>query len=523
MGKIHTNRIIVFILLLIINIYKINSNPIYKIQFGLYSAYDGEKQLSLLENIFYDLVYVNLSIGTPSQIVPFELNINSQTFYVPNKYFNPNKSSTYKSLSKGEESYSYEDVKAGFNAKDILKIDNIEEEINFIFETKTSKDNDLGNIGLLIPYRFQTDVLPFFKSLKAAGIINSHIFTFKYFNNISLADTLYNYGRQNKPIGQFIIGDDPHNYENDKNVYSENDYMKVGALYQMDGLYWDIEFDSIYSYFNNDNSKTMISNNTFAEINPNNGYIYTTSFYFNLIKKNFFDKYKDICKEKNLVDKYYTYIECNKDDSFHIESFPSIYFENKPFETIFNLTYKDLFIFDEVNNKYIFLILYSRLSNNWIFGSIFLKKYQFTFNVDSKTIGYYKSMNNYKREEPKEENNNKKGDGNENNNSNDSKQNRTDDKKNINENDNNKERSQMTLYIIIGILFFLFCILFLIFGMYLQKKCINNKRKKRFNELEDENFDFDGNDKDKDLINSNKNKKFDEKKGVYDENDHNIN
>lgn len=525
MSKIPTNRIIEFILLLIINIYKINNNPIYKIQFGLYSAYDGEKKLSLLENIFYDLVYVNLSIGTPSQIIPFELNINSQTFYVPNKYFNPNKSSTYKSLSKGEESYSYEDVKAGFNSKDILKIDNIEEEINFIFETKTSKDNDLGNIGLLIPFRFQTDILPFFKSLKVAGIINSHTFTFKYFNNISLADTLYNYGRLNKPIGQFIIGDDPHNYENDKNLYSESDYMKVGALYQMNGLFWDIELDLVYSYFNNDNSRTMISNKTFAEINPNNGYIYTTSFYFNLIKKNFFNKYKDICKEKNLVDNYYTYIECNKDNNFHIESFPTIYFENKPFETIFNLTYEDLFVFDEVNNKYIFLILYSRLSNNWIFGSIFLKKYQFTFNEDSKTIGYYKSMNNYKREEPKEENNNnnKKGDGNENNNSNGNKQNRTDDKKNINENDNNKERSQMTLYIIIGILFFIFCILFLIFGMYLQKKCVNNKRKKRFNELEDENFDFDGNDKDKDLINSNKNKKFDENQGVYDENGHNIN
>ena len=115
MGKIPTNRIIKFAFLLIINIYRINSNQIYKIQIGLFNAYEGEKKLNLLENIFYDLSYVNLSLGTPPQIVPFQLNINSQTFYAPNKYFNPNKSSTYKSLSKEEESYSYEDVKAGFH------------------------------------------------------------------------------------------------------------------------------------------------------------------------------------------------------------------------------------------------------------------------------------------------------------------------------------------------------------------------------------------------------------------------
>ena len=283
MGKIPNNRIIELVLLLIINIFRINSNQIYKIQIGLFNTYEGSKQLSLLENIFYDLAYVNLSMGTPSQIVPFQLDINSQTFYAPNKYFNPNLSSTYQSLSKKEESYSYENVKAGFNAKDILTIDNIKEEINFIFETKTSKDNDLGNIGLLIPYMFQTDVFPFFQSLKRAGIINSDTFTLKYFNNISLVDFLYNYGKQNKPIGQFIIGDEPHNYETDKNLYNEKDYIKIGALYQIDGLHWDINFNSIYSYLNNNNSKTMIPDRTYAEINLNNGYIYSTSSYFNFL------------------------------------------------------------------------------------------------------------------------------------------------------------------------------------------------------------------------------------------------
>ena len=33
-------------------------------------------------------------------------------------------------------------------------------------------------------------------------------------------------------------------------------------------------------------------------------------------------------------------------------------------------------------------------SNNWILGKVFLKKYLFVFNSDSKTIGFYKEENN---------------------------------------------------------------------------------------------------------------------------------
>ena len=88
--------------------------------------------------------------------------------------------------------------------------------------------------------------------------------------------------------------------------------------------------------------------------------------------------------------------------------FPDLYFEKKDFETTFNLTYEDLFILDE-NNKYIFLIYNNRFTPTYILGTIFLRKYQLIFNVDSKTIGYYKSMNLYK-EDNIDYNNDKKTD-----------------------------------------------------------------------------------------------------------------
>ena len=87
------------------------------------------------------------------------------------------------------------------------------------------------------------------------------------------------------------------------------------------------------------------------------------------------------------------HIECDNSKDFNISSFPDIYFEIG--NVIFNLTYKDLFILDKNTNKYIFLIFYEGYTGNWVFGRLFLAKYQFTFNEHTKTIGFYTSMNDY--------------------------------------------------------------------------------------------------------------------------------
>ena len=73
-------------------------------------------------------------------------------------------SSTYKSLSKEEITYSYGDAIVGFNSKDILNLNGVKKYINFIYETKNKKNNDLGILGLLIPTLFQKDILTFFNS-----------------------------------------------------------------------------------------------------------------------------------------------------------------------------------------------------------------------------------------------------------------------------------------------------------------------------------------------------------------------
>ena len=392
------------LLLLFINVLISSSNRIVRIPIGLINTNFQDKRegdsRNIIKDIFYNLEYINITIGTPSQIIPCQININSRTFFISNQYFEPEQSSTFELLFN--DSIYYELVTSGLAVKDILKINNKEIYFNFILANETKKDYNLSNIGLLIPKKIKDDdFYSLFASLKKEGLINSFTWTIKYFSNISLLDTIYGYGKRNKAIGELIIGDEPHNYEQNKSIYNESEFIKINTLYNI-SLYKYIEFNSIYLKLkikknenNNKEKKIKIHGFYITEINPDIEFIVGTSYFFSLIKDVFFINYKDICVEKFLENTKFRYIECDSDEKLRISSFPDIYFENKEFGAVFTLTYEDLFIFDEINNKYIFLILNDRSIPTWIFGSIFLRKYQLVFEAESKTIGYYKSITKY--------------------------------------------------------------------------------------------------------------------------------
>jgi hypothetical protein len=272
------------------------------------------------------------------------------------------------------------------------------------------------------------------------------------------------------------MGDEPHNYEKNKEIYDESEYLKVTAMNDFNGLFWDIFFNSIYleTKDNGRNEKIKITGNHNAEINPNVGFIIATNEFFRTINQNFFNNYQDICIEKNINNTNFQYIECNKSDIFNISSFPNIYLKSLAFETIFNLTYKDLFIVDKKNNKYIFLILTKDYFSDWVLGSVFLRKYQFVFNNDLKTIGYYRQVQHYE-----------------------------DDNDNLK--DINKQKTVKT--IIIFILIIIFSFLFVILGMIIQKKYFNKNRKLRANELE-ENFSYESKNNSENSLGINDDKKI---------------
>ena len=47
-------------------------------------------------------------------------------------------------------------------------------------------------------------------------------------------------GDESKILGELIIGDDPHIYEEDKNLYNDKKILKLTALWTKDDLYWDV-------------------------------------------------------------------------------------------------------------------------------------------------------------------------------------------------------------------------------------------------------------------------------------------
>ena len=157
---------------------------------------------------------------------------------------------------------------------------------------------------------------------------------------------------------------------------------------------------------------------------------------------------------KNL-NNYYM-IVCEDNNSFDLKSFPPIHFYHSELNKTFILDYNDLFYYD--NNKYYFLIIYSSFSGSyWKLGKPFLKKYQITLDLDSKLIYFYDSF-----KQNNKENNDKLKDG-------------------------DLYSIKLKEIILIALCCFLFIILFV-----LLVKGIKKNRKKRANELKDDDYDYTG-------------------------------
>ena len=472
MASSYTNKNLLFILLSIVIKLSLCNKTIHRIPLGLYYSYDDEEDdtFDLIRTIFFNFLCVNLTIGTPPQLVPFRLNINSPTFYVTSKFFNRTASSTYEAKNKNESKYILEDVETGFDSKDIININGDKRKINFIYATKHKSDYELGNIGLLIPRKIQNDVWPFLDSLNKAEYINSYIWTLKFDQKLSILDIIFTIDEDKKVIGEFIIGDEPHNYERNKTIYDKQHFIEIDALWSEHDLNWDIEFYKIYLTFKENeidskkfnDSKINIHGDHRAEINPDIGFIVAPIPFFEIISQHFFEKYRNICNKIKIAGSLFRYIECQ--EKFNISNFPNLSFVYED-DITFNLTYKDLFIFDKVKKKYIFLILYEGYTSDWVLGRLFLRKYQFVFNGKTKKIGYYKSMDDTTWET---------------------------------DSDFDKDEIINFIAFIIQGLFLLAIVIFIIYLIYKKIKG-KNKRQKRINELDEEDNRIDDN-KNKELL-----------------------
>ena len=367
--------------------------------------------ISFIDTIFSSTLSTNIKIGTPeSEIRTF---ITPSLFYfgiIPNYYINNstidqnyiiNKSETFKNISKTNKThiYGYNEILAQEKFKfktynyTLKKYNEISlDEVYFILGVKNEfNDSEIYNlfIGLKPDYIYDEIVTSLVHQIKKKNITNNYYFSFLYYYS-SGNKNLYNNSFLINTKCDLVIGEVLHKFKPD--LFYESQLIKINTL--KDDFYktnWMIKFTKIFFYSkNNITNNITFTQNTKAYLNFDEYLIKGTYEYYENIKKDFFDDYKNNCFT-NISDKYLVYY-CEKSDNFTIENlknFPKIYFQHIELNYTFELDYEDLFI--EKDGKFWFLVVFGNnfKLNQWFFGNVFLRKYNFTFDIENKLIGFY--------------------------------------------------------------------------------------------------------------------------------------
>ena len=413
---------------------------------------------SFIEKYFYKNIILDFSIGENPQITNgiinkdlscFELIEEKKISFDKNslKFFSPRKSTSVK-LRKEVIKISYQPDEYmalgsdffSFNEKNnmsfLFKHVKNEDEINF---DEIKNNNYIVKIGMILPSR-EMKCPQFFHDVKKVANLSKYIISFEFDEN------------NNK--GNLIFGDELFNYKNTK--YFESQY--IGSYSSQNH---QIYFNEAKMILNSDNTNINISQGTNSIFDYNLGFIIGLDNYKKLIDLHFFDDLlnKKICSYDNVHFNNTNFIvySCNEGNfESKIKSFPKLIFVSKNFEYNFELTYADLFT--KINNKYYFLVIFKEKSekNTWIFGQPFYKKYQFTINLDQNWVGFYNP--NKEKIIPQKQESSTSG---------------------------MSKTSKVLLIVGLVILFIGISV-----GMFFLGRKLKNDRKRRANELTDDNYEY---------------------------------
>ena len=421
-------------------------------------------------------IYTKIEIGTPPQTVAHFIEPTANFFEYKFKsisYINDS-SLDYENIYKSKQNFFYsENSSSTFHNHsddpraytDIIYFnESIKTNISFvIYYFNRPEKYKTGCIGLSAPIEFydldERDRNYFIYQLKRLQLIEDYIWTVRYENK----DLNYNF-KDDDIIGKIIFGKYPHKYNPD--IYNEDEliqiYSRTGSFFQG---FWTLSINQVKL---NLTDSSCIEENSTLEFNIMSSYLIGTKNYQTKIESKFF---YDLINQKKCKKEYikesinekseYTIYSCdnNKDvyDNY-IKKIPELYFVRSINEIYFMFFYKDLFKL--INNRWYFMIIFNEQgnenTNKWIMGEVFLRKYVTSFNIDAKTLIFYKNQINSKNGESQKDNEEEAG---------------------IN----------ISLRIIIEIVMGLVIILLVILLIY---KISQKTRKKRANELVDNDFEY---------------------------------
>ena len=435
------NNKILFLYILLNMYYNIISYS-NSIKINIYNdlIYNNFTAENFINKYFFNNFYTYLNIGNPTQNIPVLLKFRRYSLFIltnnsnenifenfENKNYNPYLSNKFNKYNNSKEIIRIEDYESGIKVNDEFSFDkNKHENFNFIMNNISYHTTLDGILGLNINYisnNYQT--FSYIIQLFAKKLIDSYDITLVFNKENNFFDNGYMMFGKNK-------------YNEDKN------FFELEYKYNLMNHEYSVNFDGI-TYGNNIYEEYNLQEEFFTIINFDNGFIYGSNKYQNIIEKNFFYEYlkNNDCEKKLLKFNYEFYI-CN--DYINIKSLKNLNFKIKNNNFSLTLTYNDLFY--KINNKLIFLVyFYKQETKNFLLGYTFYKKFNININQQKGLIGF-----------------------------------------NINKsyNENNKKYNNLKNKIFIFLLlFFLICFLNIIVYLIYKLKFINKKI--RANELE-ENF-----------------------------------
>ena len=439
--------LVIIILYLFKEINGITSNTI-KIKFKTFKFLDENNSLINWERgmkssykekyIYYDLIlnniYSEILIGSPPRkIIGFysgkseHFSIIHDKCFIETSKYDRTESNTFRNIS--EFKINFKKYKNGCFAKENFKFESYDDRKEIIFkdlkfyladdyklnDEKNKIENTCAIIGLRLNYQDM-----FIENPK-----NFIYYLMQYFNNIKKLNNDYilnsyywtiNFDNNDINTGYISIGEPPHIYDYENHKKEKFYEFNMQAKYST--MNWVIQFKDIFI-----KSKKDINENKFdifylkkysdahnCIFYPELNIILSTNDYFNYIKIEFFRKFveKRICfLEKVLISEFnstiieglngmYSIFYCDKNKILEYDinkfygEFPSLNFYHSYLNFTFYFNATDLFYLNNNQNKLYFLIGNKNNEvDQWIFGKTFMKKYQFIFNSEMKTLGFY--------------------------------------------------------------------------------------------------------------------------------------
>jgi len=378
-----------FLILLIIIISLINSQV--TIPFKLQNYIPETAKDDFVPNYIFKNLIVNLEVGTPPQAITLSACLGEYNTIIfgancisyDKGVYNETNSETYEVM--GNDSSVFELYWDANKTKDIFRFAQKEiKEYQFMNALEYNNDRSChdafcnilmepGFLGFLVqPHKqanYEIEKFNLISQLKKKGLINQYDFYFE-FNSENSGNII---------IGSLPNETKPDNYK-DK-IFNNIKVLQTDDKYRLD---WSLKFDEIYY------GEIKINNEYESEamMRVEFGFIQGNSFMGDEIEKYFFDDLKEAKKcfrnYTNKIGSSFYYYYCNKD--VNLDNFKPWIFTINNFETNFTFTKEDLVL--DLGDKYLFLIGFGS-STKIILGYPFLKKYQFIFNQDKKTLGYF--------------------------------------------------------------------------------------------------------------------------------------